>query len=186
MHCQQGQQFYAYTSCCCERHRLSLICITAASVTLSGCNRVSSVTLTDCRAVTCAAQEPQCCCCRVVEELGPQHQPDICSEDCTAQHRYFYIRLQPSVSSVSVKPGCTRKRRLDLKVDLSHQHRVASFDQLLQLTHAQLEVRFARMTCCFLYKRHTLAWPAISVGLPQLIKSFLGCTSFGQGTDEAL
>ena len=78
--------------------------------------------------------------CRVIEYLGQNHQLDMCNPGCTSQHQFFYVRLQPSHSN-SVKPGCTKKRRLDLKVDLSHETHVESFEQMLQLSQAQLEVR---------------------------------------------
>ena len=75
-----------------------------------------------------------------MEHLGEQHQPDLCSEDCTAQHDFFFIRVQPSHSH-SVKAGRSRRRRLDLKVDLSPTHNVTmNNEQLLQLNHSELQV----------------------------------------------
>ena len=81
---------------------------------------------------------PALCMCRVMQYLGPGHQEDMCHEGCMSQHQYFYVRLRPDHSEM-VKASSTNKRRLDLKVDLSRQHYVASAGQMLQLTQPQLQ-----------------------------------------------
>ena len=78
-------------------------------------------------------------CCRVVQFIGPSHQPDMCQAACTEQHLFFYVRVCPSHSHTT-KPGPKRKRRLDLKMDLSTAHNQHHIQKLLTLHRAQLEV----------------------------------------------
>lgn len=49
------------------------------------------------------------------------------------------LLLRPGVSQ-TVKPGSKRKRRLDLKMDLSSTNCKGCFQELVQLDKAQLEV----------------------------------------------
>ncbi|DBA70744.1 TPA: hypothetical protein ACH3X2_011643, partial [Trebouxia sp. C0005] len=75
---------------------------------------------------------------QVVQAIGQGHQPDMCQPSCTAQHHFFYVRVCPTHSQ-TVKPGSKRKRRLDLKMDLSSANAKGSFQELMQLDKAQLE-----------------------------------------------
>ena len=75
----------------------------------------------------------------MVQAIGQGHQPDMCEPSCTAQHHFFYVGVCPTHSQ-TVKPGSKRKRRLDLKMDLSRANCKGSFQELVQLDEAQLEV----------------------------------------------
>ena len=81
-----------------------------------------------------------CWLCRVVQDLGKGHQTDMCQDTCAAQHQWFYVRVCPDRSQTT-KPGLKRKRRLDLKMDLSSSNRCDSFQKLLRCNAAQLEVK---------------------------------------------
>ncbi|DBB05758.1 TPA: hypothetical protein ACH3X1_012356 [Trebouxia sp. C0004] len=74
----------------------------------------------------------------VVQAIGQGHQPDMCQPSCTGQHHFFYVRVCPTHSQ-TVKPGSKRKRRLDLKMDLSSANCKGCFQELVQLDKAQLE-----------------------------------------------
>lgn len=78
--------------------------------------------------------------CRVVQAIGSAHQPDMCHSSCSAEHQWFYVRACPDRSQ-TIKPGMKRKRRLDLKMDLSSSNCHHSFHELLMLGTAQLEVQ---------------------------------------------
>lgn len=89
--------------------------------------------------------------CRVVQDIGKSHQPDMCQDTCSAQHQWFYVRVCPDRSHIT-KPGSKRKRRLDLKLDLSSSNCCDQFHDLLMLTAAHLEVKclfLAVLTECF-------------------------------------
>ena len=80
--------------------------------------------------------------------MGMGHQPDMCADTCAAQHQWFYVRVCPDRSQ-TIKPGLKRKRRLDLKMDLSRSNCCGSLQELLTISAAQLEVQLHTVTCSY-------------------------------------
>ena len=74
-----------------------------------------------------------------MQHIGSDHQADMCQTGCSASHDWFFVRVCPSHSQTN-RPGRQRKRRLDLKLDLSSDHCCGSFQKLLSLSRPQLEV----------------------------------------------
>ncbi|KAK9817189.1 hypothetical protein WJX72_010830 [[Myrmecia] bisecta] len=80
---------------------------------------------------------------RVVEHIGHDHDPDVCSEGCTCPHNFYYVRMRVDESAKAGPAGRARlpatARRLDLKLDLHASRLCTSLQQLLTLDPTQLQ-----------------------------------------------